>query len=106
MKLQIKLPGARTQPCRERLAASSLLRRRGCCRRGRWSALAWSYDCDLYVVELRLRIVARPDSDFALGYFAVIKIENHLVVVVTTEVSTLRDDLEAIPGVFVRRHDA
>src|SRR5260370_15294183 len=73
---------------------------------GSWRGLARSEDRDFYIVELRLRIVARPDSDFSLGYFVVVEIKDHFVVIVTIEVSTLRSDFQAVPGVLVGRHDA
>src|SRR5260370_9939985 len=72
---------------------------------GSWRGLARSEDRDFYIVELRLRVVARPDSDFALGYFVVVEIKDHFVVIVTIEVSALRSDFQAVPGVLVGRHD-
>jgi len=59
-----------------------------------------------YIIELRLRIVARPHSNFALGNFAVVEIKNHFVVIVTTEVSTLRSDFQPVPRVLVGGDDA
>src|ERR1700724_3621650 len=81
-------------------------RRRRCAGFGSWRGLARSEDGDLYVIELRLRIVARPHSDFALGYFVVVEVKDHFVVIVTIEMPALRSDLQPVPSVLVRRHDA
>src|SRR5579862_7799810 len=97
---QTKSPGARMQHARGRLAWIGSLRRSGCRRsRGR-SALAWADHREFHVVEFRLRIVGCPQPDFALGDFAVVEIEDHLVVVVAREVSALRSHLEPVPGTF------
>src|SRR5215467_1008501 len=76
-------------------------RRGGCCGGG---GSAGQRQRQRHIVKTRLRVITGPQAYPTLGDLRVVDVEDHLVVVVESNVTALGPDLKLVPGVLVSRH--